>query len=303
MKAMILAAGKGKRLRPLTEVLPKVLVPIANSPMLERTIELLSLHGVQEMIINAHHQSHRIADYLKGRDPSGVRIEIRVEEKILGTGGGIKNTRDFWDERPFIAINGDILTDINLTDVYTYHQRRANLVTMVLHDVPRYNKLRIDRDMNILSIGSTVGEKDTLAFTGIHVIDPEVLDYIPEDAPYNIVDCYRQLIQEKRAVRAYVATGHRWIDIGTIHSYLRANFDLLAPEKVAVGQDCHIHPEAGLNESAVIGSRCSIERGAVVQGSVLWDEVTVREGVRVFDSVVTTGAVVEKDIAGGVAIR
>jgi mannose-1-phosphate guanylyltransferase len=303
MKAMILAAGRGRRLRPLTDALPKVLVPIVNSPMLERTIELLSLHGVQEVIINAHHQSHRIADYLKKRDPSGVRIEIRVEKEILGTGGGIKNTQDFWDERPFIAINGDILTDINLTDVYTYHQRRANLVTMVLHDVPRYNKLRIDRDMNILSISPTPGGGNTLAFTGIHVIEPEVLDYIPEDARYNIIDCYRQLIQEKRAVRAYVATGHRWIDIGTVHEYLRANFDLLAPEKVAVGPDCHINAEASLNGLAVLGSRCSIERGAMVQGSVLWDEVTVRAGVRVVDSVVTTGIIVEEDIAGGVAIR
>jgi mannose-1-phosphate guanylyltransferase len=290
-------------LRPLTDALPKVLVPVVNSPMLERTIKLLSLHGIQEVIINAHHHYQTIADYLKRRDSSALKIEVRVEEEILGTGGGIKNTQDFWDERPFIAINGDILTDINLTEVYAYHQRMANLATMVLHDVPRYNKLRVDRDMNILSIGSTVGEKDTLAFTGIHVIDPEVLDYIPRDAPYNMIDCYRQLIQEKRAIRAYVATGHRWIDIGTIHDYIRANIDLLAPEKVAIGRDCHIDPGASLNGWAVLGSRCSVEQGAIVQGSVLWDEVTVSAGVRVVDSVVTTGVVVEKDIIGGVGMR
>jgi mannose-1-phosphate guanylyltransferase len=303
MKAMILAAGRGRRLRPLTDVLPKVLVPIVNKPMLERNIELLSLHGVQEVIINAHHQSQRIADYIKKRDPSVVRIEIRVEEEILGTGGGIKNTKAFWDERPFIAINGDILTDINLSDVYAYHQRRGNLVTMVLHDLPRYNKLRVDRDMNILSIGLTAGGEDTLAFTGIHVIDPEILDYIPDDARYNIIDCYRRLIREKRAVRGYVATGHRWIDVGTIHAYLRANLELLAPEKVAIGPDCHIDPEANLNRWAVLGCRCSVEKGAMVLDSVLWDDVTVREGVCVIDSVITTGAIVEEDIIGGVAIR
>jgi mannose-1-phosphate guanylyltransferase len=303
MRAMILAAGRGRRLRPLTDVLPKVLVPVVNRPMLERSIGLLSIHGVQEVVINAHHHYQTITDYLKRRDPSGVRVEVRVEEEILGTGGGIKNTQDFWDERPFIAINGDILTDINLTEVCAYHQRRDNLVTMVLHDVPRYNKLRVDRDMNILSIGSTTGGKDTLAFTGIHVIDPEVLDYIPERAPYNIIDCYRQLIQEKRAVRAYVASGHRWIDIGTIHDYIKANIGLLVSEKIAIGPDCHIHPEAALNGWAVLGSRCSIEQGAMVQGSVLWDEVTVRAGVRVVDSVVTTGVALEQDIVGGVAVR
>jgi mannose-1-phosphate guanylyltransferase len=303
MKAMVLAAGRGRRLRPLTDLIPKVLVPIVNTPMIDRTIELLALHGVQQVIINAHHRSHKITDYFKRREPSGAGIEVRVEEEILGTGGGIKNTQDFWDERPFIAINGDIVTDINLSEVYAYHQRRGNLVTMVLHDFPVYNKLRIDEDMNILSIGPTTGGKNTLAFTGIHVIDPEVLDYIPGNARYDIIDCYRQLIQEKRPVRAYVATGHRWIDIGTVHEYIRANFELLDPEKVAIGRDCHIDPEASLDEWAVLGSRCSIERGTMVRGSILWNEVTVREGVRVIDSVVTTGVTVGEDIIGGVAIR
>jgi mannose-1-phosphate guanylyltransferase len=303
MKAMILAAGRGKRLRPLTDVLPKVLVPMANTPILERTIELLALHGVQEVIINAHYHYKKITEYLQRRDSSGIKIEVRIEQEILGTGGGIKNTQDFWDERPFIVINGDIVTDINLKAVYAYHQKRANLVTMVLHDVPVYNKLRIDGDMNILSIGSTEGVEDTLAFTGIHVLDPEALDYIPENTRYNIIDCYRKLIQDKRPVRAYVTTGHRWIDIGTVREYLRANFDLLAPEKEAVGRDCHIDPEASLNEWAILGSRCSIEKGAVVQGSVLWNDVTVRRGVRVVDSVVATGVIVEEDIIGGVATR
>jgi mannose-1-phosphate guanylyltransferase len=303
MKAMILAAGRGRRLRPLTDVLPKVLVPVVNTPMIERTMELLALHGVQEVIINAHHHYQKITEYLRRRDSSSIGIEVRIEEEILGIGGGIKNTQDFWDERPFIVINGDILTDINLSEVYTYHQRRGDLVTMVLHDFPAYNKLRIDGDMNILSIDSTAGGEGALAFTGIHVIDPEALDFIPANAQYNIIDCYRKLIQEKRPMRAYVASGHRWIDIGTVHEYLRANFDLLSPEKVSIGRDCHINPEASLNEWAVLGSRCSIERGAMVRGSVLWNDVTVKEGVRVVDSVVTSGVTLEQDIVGGVAIR
>lgn len=303
MKAMILAAGRGKRLRPLTEVIPKVLVPVVNKSMIDRTIELLALHGIQEVIINAHHQSHKITDYLRRRDSSGVRIEVRVEEEILGTGGGIKNTQDFWDEAPFIVINGDIVTDINLKEVYAYHQRRGNLVTMVLHDFPAYNKLRIDGDMNILSLGLTTGGKGTLAFTGIHVIDPEALDFIPENARCNIIDCYRKLIERKEPVGAYVATGHRWVDIGTVEEYIRANFDLLASDKIALGRDCSINPEASLDEWAVLGNRCSVERGAIVRGSVLWNDVTVREGVRVVDSVVTSGVTVEEDLVGVTAIR
>jgi mannose-1-phosphate guanylyltransferase len=303
MKAMILAAGSGKRLRPLTDVIPKVLVPVVNRPMLERTKEFLAFHGVREAIINVHYHYQRIIDYLQMGDSPGIRIEARVEQEILGTGGGIKNTQDFWDDEPFVVINGDIVTDINLKEVYEYHQSKGNLVTMVLHDFPAHNKLRIDQDMNILSIDPTAGGKGTLAFTGIHVIDPEALDFIPENAPYNIIDCYRKLIERKRPVRAYVATGHRWLDIGTVKEYLRANSDLLAPEKIALGHDCTINPEASLHEWAVLGSRCSIERGAIVQRSVLWNDVTVRQGVHVVDSVATSGVIVKEDIIRGVAIQ
>jgi NDP-sugar pyrophosphorylase family protein len=202
-----------------------------------------------------------------------------------------------------VVINGDILTDIDLSEVYTCHQRNANLATLVLHDYPRYNKVRIDGDMNICSIGSSAGGVNTLAFTGIQVLEPEVLNYIPHNAPYSIIDCYRQLIQEKRPVRASVAAGHRWIDIGTIQEYIRANFALLAPEKVAVGPQCRIDHEVSMNGGAVLGSRCSIARRATVQGSILWNDVTVREGVRVIDSVITTGVIVKEDIIGGVATR
>jgi len=299
---MILAAGRGKRLQPLTHVVPKALVPVVNRPIIERTIELLALHGAQDIIVNAHHYSDRVTDYLRSRNSSDVSIEARVEHKILGTGGGIKNTQDFWDERPLLAINGDILTNINLSRVYAYHQQNDNLVTMVVHDYPRYNKLRIDEDMNVLSIGSRAGGENQLAFTGIHVLDPEVLDYIPADTNCSVIDCYRQLIQEKRAVRACVAAGHRWIDIGTIRDYIRANFSLLAPEKIAVGPDCRIDPEASINKCAILGSRCSVARKATVQGSILWNEVTVSEGVRVVDSVITSGVIVKEDIIGGAAI-
>ncbi|TET94515.1 MAG: nucleotidyltransferase family protein, partial [Desulfobacteraceae bacterium] len=185
MKAMILAAGMGKRLRPLTNVYPKVLLPVVNVPMIDRIIKLLKIHGVEEIIVNAHHNYQMISDYLKGGNPFGIRVEIRIEKEILGTGGGIKNTQDFWDKDPFIVINGDILTDIDLREVYKFHLRRNNLITMVLHDFPVYNKVKVDREMNIASIGPGTNLKGTLAFTGIHVINPEVLDFIPENKRSN----------------------------------------------------------------------------------------------------------------------
>ena len=303
MKAMILAAGMGKRLRPLTNVYPKVLLPVVNVPMIDRIIKLLEVHGVREIIINAHHHYQKIMDYLEEGNHFGIRMEIRIEKDILGTGGGIKNTQDFWDKDPFIVINGDILTDIDLGKVYKFHLKRNNLITMVLHDFPIYNKVKVDREMNILSIGPGTDLKDTLAFTGIHVINPEVLDFIPENKRSNIINCYRKLIDLKKPIRGYITTGHRWIDIGTIADYLRSNFDFLPPGNIAIANECHIDSGAVLKDWAVIGKGSLIEKGAIVKRSVLWNDVIVREGTRVVDSVVTSGVIVEKDLVSGVAIK
>ena len=303
MKAMILAAGEGKRLRPLTTVCPKVLVPVVNKPVIERIVEFLTTHGVREIIVNAHHHYQMIIDYQKERNPFRTRMEIRIEKDILGTGGGIKNSQDFWDKAPFVVINGDILTHIDLRKVYESHLKRDSLLTMVLHDFPVHNKIRVDSEMNILSIGPGSNLPGTLAFTGIQVMNPEVLDYIPENKRSSIIACYEKLIDLKRPIRGYLATGHRWVDIGTRADYLRSNFNLLPPEKIAIAPECHIDPDATLKDWAVIGRSCSIERGVLVKGSVLWNDAIVREGVKVVDSVVTSGVVVEKDLVGGVAVR
>jgi len=303
MKAMILAAGMGERLRPLTNIYPKVLVPVVNKPVIDRIIQFLTTHGVEEIIINAHHHCRMIRDYLKEGSPFGIKVELRIEKEILGTGGGIKNTKDFWGNDPFIVINGDILTDIDLGDVYEFHLKKNHLVTMVLHDFPKYNKVRIDKEMNILSIGPGTDVKGTLAFTGIHVINPEVLSFIPDKKRCNIIDAYKRLIDLKKSIRGYIATGHRWIDIGTIDDYLRANFYYLPSGNSAIDQKCYIDSGAILKDWVVIGKRSSIERGTLVQRSVLWNDVIIKEGMRVVDSVVTSGVVVEKDLIGGVAIR
>jgi len=284
MKAMILAAGEGTRLRPLTNVCPKALMPVVNRPMIHRSMELLKIHGVREIIVNAHHHYQKLSE-------------------ILGTGGGIKNTQDFWDKDPFIVINGDILTDIDLGRVYEFHRRRDNLVTMVLHDFPLHNKIKIDSEMNVVSIGPGTNLDGALAFTGIQVINPQVLDFIPEKKRSSIKGCYGKLMDSGRPIGGYLATGHRWIDIGTIPDYLRSNFNFLPPEKIAIAHECRIDPDATLKDWAVIGKRSSVEKGALVKRSVLWTDVIVREGIRVIDSVVTSGVIVEKDLAGGVAIR
>ena len=303
MKAMILAAGMGERLRPLTTIYPKVLVPVVNRPVVDRIIQFLTINSVETIIINTYHHAQMIRDYLLGNTPFGIRVETRIEKEILGTGGGIKNTEDFWSADPFIVINGDILTDIDLTDAYELHMKKNHLVTMVLHDVPQYNKVRVDKEMNILSIGQGTNVTGTLAFTGIHIINPGILRYIPDKKRYNILDTYKKLIDLKKPIKGYFATDHKWIDIGTIPDYLRANFYYLPHGNIAIDQDCSIDSNATLKDWAVIGKRSSLEKSALVQRSVLWNDVTVKEGVQVVDSVIASGVMVKEDVIGKAVIQ
>jgi len=303
MKAMILAAGKGTRLMPLTRICPKVLMPIVNIPVIDRTIAYLRSYGVHEIIMNAYHLHRQIIDYLKYMNNSCSKIEIRIEKDILGTGGGIKNTEGFWGKEPFIVINGDVLTNIDLRKVYEFHKKENNLATMVLHDHPRYNQIEVDRYMNILSIRPSVPLENALAFTGIHIISPDALNYIPKNRKYDILECYKELINQKESVRGYLATGHRWIDIGTVQDYIGANFNFLPLNKKAIGPNCHIDLAAIEDDWVVIGKECFIEKGATVKRSVLWDNVVVKGGVKVIDSVVTSGVIVKKDLYSSVAIK
>ncbi len=223
---MILAAGLGTRLRPLTSEKPKPLVPIGNIPIINLLIQYLKGHGIDEIIVNAHHHYQQVIDHLGGGKPFGIDIEVRVEPKILGTGGGIKNTEDFWDTDPFIVINSDILTNIDLSRAYDEHRRNKNLVTLVLHDYKAFNQILIDERLNILDIGleSSPGR---LAFTGIHIIEPEVLNHIPKGKFSNIIDCYRELIRSGKHIRAHLSQGHYWRDIGTVESYMLANKEIV----------------------------------------------------------------------------
>jgi NDP-sugar pyrophosphorylase family protein len=287
MKAMILAAGFGTRLHPLTAERPKALMPIANKPVIDWVIDYLKKHGVDSIVVNAHHHSDQIVRYLKHYQESELKIEVRIEKDILGTGGGIKNTEDFWDERPFVVINADTLTDIDLGNVYHHHTETRRIATLVLHDCAPYNQIRIDQNACLRNIADQPS-KGRFAFTGIHIIDPLLLDYLKKDAFSNIIDTYRDLIKSESVIGAHICDGHYWCDIGTVGSYMQANKDYLKGGRMVTGPHCKIHPSARVLGWAAIGKGCVVEENAIISNSILWDEVIVRRGVKVVESVVTT---------------
>jgi mannose-1-phosphate guanylyltransferase len=298
MKAMILAAGLGTRLRPLTDTRPKVLMPVANRPIIARVIEYLKANGFSRLVVNAHHHHRQLVDYLDNGRPFGLPIELRVEPEILGTGGGIKNTAGFWDDKPFVVINGDILTDVNLAQAYKDHLKSGALVTLVVHDCEPFNQIEIDEDGNILHIARQ-NLPGRWAFTGIHIMNPQLLSHIPDSIFYDIIVCYQELIASGKAIRAFVSKNHYWRDIGTVQSYMGANREL-SEKKILIGPGCQIDPSARFKDWAVVGANSVIGQHAEIERSVLWEGASVKEGVRVVDSVVSSSKAVEYDLTGDV---
>ena len=294
MKAMILAAGYGTRLRPLTDQKPKALMPVANRPVIDRVIAYLKAGGVTGIVVNAHHHREQLVHYLDKGRPFGLDMDVRMEPEILGTGGGIKNTADFWDTAPFVVINVDILTNIDLVRACDAHRASGALVTLVLHDYGPCNQVRTDGAGHILEIMPRP-RPGALAFTGIHIMNPELLDHIPGNGYSDIIDSYRNLIHADEPIHAFISEGHYWRDMGSIESYREANREL-AKEPLTLAPGCRVDPSASLRDWAVIGQNCIVEPGTEIRRSVLWDRVFVRKGIRIIDSIVTTGNCVEKDL-------
>jgi NDP-sugar pyrophosphorylase family protein len=292
---MILAAGYGTRLRPLTNKKPKALVPVVNDPIISKSIEYLKKFGVDTILANAHHHARQILTYIEGGRPFGLKIDVRIEPEILGTGGGIKNTEDFWDQGSFIVINSDILTDIDLGPIYEHHCRSKSMATLVLHDCEPYNQVQIDGRGAVVDIAGT-SSPGRLAFTGIHIIDPKLLAHIPGGRFWDIIDTYRELIRTEETVGAYRTQGHYWRDIGTIANYRAVNCDLLGPTTTAIGPGCQVDPTVRLEEWAVVGPESRLEQGVEIRRSILWENVRVRAGVKVIDSIVTSNQDVERDL-------
>jgi NDP-sugar pyrophosphorylase family protein len=234
MKAMILAAGYGTRLQPYSLNLPKSLFPIAGRPLLDIIIGRLQDAGSRAIIINTHHLPQKINSFITAQNYT-TPVYTRYEPSILGTGGAIKNVADFWHDQPLLVINGDIVTDIDLRAVYTYHLGHKHPVTLVLHDHERYNTVSISPDGFVTGFQSSVNvpplpSPTILAFTGIQVLDPEVLGFIPETGFFSSIVAYSRMISKGCKIKAFIAQRHYWQDIGTPDNYKQAVFDKMAPD-------------------------------------------------------------------------
>ncbi len=233
MKALILAAGYGTRLRPYTNHTPKPLFPIAGRPLLDIIIDNLQKAGCEAIIINTHHLHQEIEAFVAASNYS-LSVSTRYEPQILGTGGAIKNVADFWDHQPLMVINADILADIDLSEVYRIHCRQHPPATLVLCDNPAFNSVAVEQDKWITGFrerGQISGNpaERLLTFTGIQVLEPQVLDYIPENVAYSSIEAFKKILADDKKLQAYIAADAKWHDIGTPESYRQTAYERALP--------------------------------------------------------------------------
>ncbi len=242
MKAMILAAGLGTRLRPLTDDRPKALVEIAGHTLLEIVLGRLRSFDVREVIVNAHHHADMIVDYLKANDNFGMRIVVSCEEDLLDTGGGLKNAADFFLEsagnleEPFILHNVDVISTIDLGRMVRHHVEEDSLATLAVQERVTSRYLLFDgqgqlcgrragRDGGNELARPSVGVL-ALAFSGVHVISPRIFAKIDEAGAFSIISTYLRLAAQGERIIAFRADQYDWCDVGRPESLMRAAPDL-----------------------------------------------------------------------------
>ncbi len=232
MKAMILAAGLGTRLRPITNNTPKPIIPVGDRMLIEYLLLLLKKYGIKDIIINLHHLGEQIEKALGDGSRWGIRISYSREAIILGTGGGIKKAQAFLSDAAFLVINGDILIDININNLLEFHQRHGGIATMVLreNDNPDlYGSVKTDKDVRVRQILDRpvcpVMGLSSYMFAGIHIIEPKIFQYIPEGQYYSVIDAYIEMLSKNEVVYGHIMKGH-WSDVGTIEGYRKVNDDI-----------------------------------------------------------------------------
>lgn len=293
MQAMILAAGLGTRLLPHTLIRPKPLFPILNQPLLLVTIKRLQNLGFDHIVVNCHHLRQQIVDVL--RPLPG--LVVQEEEVILGTGGGLRRACRLLRDEPLLVSNGDIYHDIDMLQLYRHHKESGQAVTLAMHDFPRFNSVAVG-DGKIVQFTTSV-QADSLAFTGLQVVEPSILQAIGDDGSSCIIDHYRSLLAQGVNLGCLRTDGRYWTDMGTPGDYLALHQGLLTgtvpcwQEFGRVERPCCIAGSAELGAQvhmqgwACVGN-ARIGDGSHLERTVVWDDITVPEGSCLVDRIVST---------------
>ncbi|GLI53506.1 sugar phosphate nucleotidyltransferase [Thermodesulfovibrio yellowstonii] len=245
LKGFILAAGFSKRLRPITEYIPKPLLPIAGEVLLDYVYNFLKSSGIERIGINLHYKAKEIEQYIKDIKERGFSLTVFHEKEILNTGGALYNARNFLKDSPFIVHNSDIYWDGNIRDAIKWHIDSGAQITLLIHDYPPDNKLLIDEEGNLTAVNSSAfslkpsASLKSFAFTGVAIYNPEVLKLLPK-GPSSVIDLWLKAKAQGFLVKVFPAKYSFWYDIGTPTGYARAVFEKLKRNFTSL----YIHPSS-----------------------------------------------------------
>ncbi len=292
MQAMILAAGFGTRLQPYTNIRPKPLFPLLNIPLLLLTIQRLQDAGFDHIIVNSHHLKKQIRDVLF--DISGIYLQ--EEDSILGTGGGLRLALDQMKDEPLLVTNGDIYHTVDYKEFYDSHIVSSAKITLAVHDFPRFNGLRVTSD-RLLGFDKNI-EGDLVAFTGLHIIDPNSLKTLSPNSKSCIIDHYRTILKAGGLINVQRVDESYWTDMGTPEDYLELHGELLQKripcwqqfqDKVDVpfyiAKDAVCGDHFAMKDWVCIG-RAKIGKNVSVSRSVIWDNAVVPDNSIITDSLI-----------------
>lgn len=299
---MILAAGFGTRLWPLTEDRTKPAVPFLNKPLVAYSVEYVVAYGVRDVVVNLHHRPETIRDALGDGSALGARIEYSHEPEILGTGGALDKVRDVLEDDDFVVVNGKIVTDLDLGAAIEAHRERGAIATLVLMRNEwrqRFSEVKCAPDGRVLEFGGfpepdgTWGKPTPFMFTGIQVLSPRIFEYIPRGAfSHTTTGAFPAAIAAGELVLGHVARG-TWRELSTLERYL-AESVACAREREwenVVGEGSEV-AEGATVEASVLWKDVRVEPGAVVRRSILGDGVRVAAGETIEDSVVVRASIV-----------
>ncbi len=330
MKALFLAGGIGTRLKPLTDDLPKPLVPIMTKPILERNILKLKELGVDEIILSTCYKGDKIEKYFGDGTKMGLKIDYICEDTPLGTGGAIKNAEEFFNDA-FIIVNADILSDIDITDMMKFHKEKSAAVTIAVTKVENptdYGVIEYDKNLYAKSFTEKPEPsevKSNYINAGIYIFEPNVLKEIPEEQAVSIERETFPLLLKKDYPIAVYKTDAYWMDIGTSEKYNQVHQDILdgrchLPEvkdenqNIFIGENTTIHATAKIigpvyigenakigaystiGPNTVIGNGCRVGISNVIIDSIVWDKMSIQNNSTFSSIILSSGFMVCKTI-------
>ncbi len=334
MQAVIMAGGFGTRLRPLTSIIPKPMVPIANRPMMEHVVRLLKKHGIEDLIVLLFYQHEFITKYFGNGEKFGVNIRYLLPEGDYGTCGAVGFTRDYIKDEDFIVISADIITDFDLQKLIKFHKEKNSLSTIVLTSVENplsYGIVIYDEDYRI----NKFLEKPTWSEvfsdkvnTGIYMLNKKVFEYIPPNTIFDFSkDLFPKFLKENIPIYACVIDGY-WKDVGTLQEYRFCHYDILdgkvdiwkegklvkyetneiiigdntqigdnftCDKFVIIGKNTKIGNNVVINRS-VIGDNCVIEDDVIIFGSIIMNDVKIGKGSSIKESIISSRTNIERNV-------